>query len=314
MNRVVKCAVPALIAAASSVASAGLVFTDTFTSGNAAPSAPYPVVQFLTGPGTPPMPDTPAVVNNQLSITTQDNGTNSSYFPTAAGAPLPGGPLSGANSFSGVVNYDWQTTDSVDGTSPAVDTSNLGNEYEFFGFKGTNVNQGRQIMGAFVSHDYIGGDYIVYIEPCFASEGNTDTAEMRYPVYTLNMGTSLPANMQLALGWDAPTQTVHMQFLVDGSVVEDESSAIQNMFGPHPPSYDNATNIALEESELSVSYLGWEDYTGNANDLETHWQVNSLSYYNDSTGAFVAVPEPASIGLVAGASLFLASRRSRRQR
>jgi hypothetical protein len=312
MSLIVKGGVPLLLFSAASVANAGLVFTDTWT--NPGTSDPYPVQQFETGTGTPPIPDSTPVVNNQLSVTTQDNGTNSSYFPTEGGASLPGSPLNAtSNSFSGLYNFMWQTTDSTDGTSPAVDTSTLGNEYEFVGFKGTNINQNRQIMGSFVSHDFKGGHYLLYIEPAFESEGNTDTAEIK-PVTTLDLGTSLPANMQYAIGWDAPTQTVHMQFLMNGVVIEDESSAIQHMFGAHPAPYDNATNIALEESELAITHLGWTDYTGNANDLETHWLVNSLSYYNDSTGAFVPVPEPTTLGLLASCTGLLALRRQSRRR
>jgi hypothetical protein len=117
--------------------------------------------------------------------------------------------------------------------------------------------------------------------------------------------------MQLAIGFD-PTSNTLSTGLYDGSgnLLGSHNAVIDRaggMYGAHPASYDTDANIQAELNNLSATYLGWEDYTGNGNNVPTTWSMNSLSYYNDATGAFVAaasVPEPASLGLLAGAALF----------
>ncbi len=61
---------------------------------------------------------------------------------------------------------------------------------------------------------------------------------------------------------------------------------------------------AAELGALSLTHLGWSDYTGDGGDVPTVWNVDSLTYFDTATGAANAaaatVPEPTTL---AGASL-----------
>ncbi len=222
--------------------------------------------------------------NNQLQITTIDNGSESPYVPSRAGEPLGSTVLSSSDSYSGLVDFTWASTNNVTGTS---DT-----EFDWFGFMGSNAPattyQTRQISGVALEHWYDNGDYYVSMLPEFASVGITDVAEIR-GLASVDLGPTIPSDMQIVVSWNAATETVDDAFYVGGTVMIQGSANIDNMYGAHPPSYDQPPYPQDEINNQNLTYLGWQDYTGNGNDLETVWEVNSLAYWNDPNGAFNAL-------------------------
>ena len=173
--------------------------------------------------------------------------------------------------------------------------------YEAVGFLGTATPQTRQIMGAIIRHWYIPQSeatsryqqgYYAGLDLAFGSVGITDFGyDGSAPA--IYLGNAIPTGtLQLALGFD-PTSNTLSAALYDGSgnLFENHSDVISRtggMYGAHPPAYDSNANIQAELNNLSATYLGWEDYTGNGNNIPTTWNMNSLSYYNDATGAFTA--------------------------
>jgi len=301
--------VPLLACAFCSAANATLVWQKTFTTDANG------VTQFDTAGGNTMVG---TVSNNQLPVTTVDNGTNA-YTPDKAGEPL-GGTVSGTNAFSGLYNFDWSNLNTNDPSGIA---------YEGVGFLGTAGPQTRQIMGMVLRHWYIPQSeataqiqqgYYVGLDLAFGSVGIVDFG-YNGASPSVYLGNAVPtADLQLAIGFD-PTSNTLSTGLYDGSgnLLGSHSAVIDRaggMYGAHPASYDTDANIQLELNNLSATYLGWEDYTGNGNNVPTTWSMNSLSYYNDATGAFAAaasVPEPASLGLLAGAALFGVIRPRRRR-
>jgi len=285
-----------LICAIASSANASQVFSINFSSGANG------VTQFETGPNNMIGPAGPSN-NNQLQITTIDNGTVSAYAPSKAGEPLGSTVTSATQSYSGLVDFTWASTDSV--------TDNSDAEFDWYGFMGASTAETRQISGVALVHWYHAGQYYVEMLPEFASVGNTDVAEIR-GIPAVNLGATIPSDMQIVVSWDASSNTVHDSFFVGGVLEADGSATIDNMYGANPPSYDKPPFPQDEVNDQALTYLGWQDYTGDGNDLQTVWEVNSLSYYNDPNGAFAAVPEPASMSFLAGGCLLALKRRGKR--
>jgi autotransporter-associated beta strand protein len=273
---------PLISAACCSVAGAtDLVWQKTFTSG------PNGVVQFENGGGNNMIGP---VTNNQLPVTTVDNGTNP-YTPDKAGEPL-GTTVTGQSAFSGLYNFDWSNLNTQDESDIS---------YEAVGFLGTAVPQTRQIMGAILRHWYIPASeavngiqqgYYVGLDLAFGSVGIVDFG-YNGSAPAIYLGNSSPTQtLQFAIGFDPTTNTLSTGLYdASGNVLGTHSAVISRaggMYGAHPPSYDSDANIQSELNDLSATYLGWEDYTGNGNDIPTTWNMNSLSYYNDATGAFAA--------------------------
>jgi hypothetical protein len=291
------------VLALATFAKANLVWMDSFSASSNG------VVQFDNAGGNNMVgPETAG----QLPVTTVDNGTNA-YTPDKAGEPL-GTTVSGQNAFSGLYNFDWSNLN-----------PNSAIAYEAAGFLGTAGPQTRQIMGVILRHWYVSAaqatsqapqGYYVGMDLGFGSVGITDFGYNGNSP-TIFLGNNLPtSNLQLAIGFD-PTSNTLSAGLYDGAgnLLGSHSAVISRnggMYGAHPPAYDSDPNIQSELNNLAATYLGWEDYTGNGNDIPTTWSMNSLSFYNDATGAFNAVPEPASLGLLASASLFGVLRPRRR--
>jgi autotransporter-associated beta strand protein len=265
--------------ALSSVANATQVWQETFTTGSSG------VVQYDFNGGNNMIGP---VTNNQLPVTTVDNGSNA-FTPDKAGEPL-GTTVSGQNAFSGLYNFNWSNLN-TDDDSDIV--------YEAAGFMGTGNAQTRPIMGVVLRHWYLPASeaqsgqnvgYYVGLDLLFGAVGITDTG-YNGSLPAIYIGNSDPApTMQLAIGFN-PTSNTLSAALYDasGNLMQAHDAVISKaggMYGAHPPAYDSDANIQAELNNLAASYLGWEDYTGNGSDFPTTWNMNSLSYYNDANGAF----------------------------
>jgi hypothetical protein len=263
----------ALIALSATAKGSQVFQDDADTLGN-------DVTQFETAGGNDMIG---GVSGDQFQITTVDNGTNA-YTPDKAGVPL-GTTLSGTNSFSALYNFDWSSLNTNDASDLAA---------EEIGFLGAAGPQTRQVMGVILRHWEVPADegaqagYYVGLDLAFGSVGITDFG-YKASGNAIYIGQNVPTStLQLAIGYNSSSETLSAG-LYDGSgnLLGFNTSPISDLYGANPPSYDK-TGYPTELSDLAVTYLGWADYTYNGNDIPTTWQMNSLSYYNDPTGAFPA--------------------------
>jgi len=293
---ITRIAVPLIACGFCSAAQATLVFDKTFTT-NA-----NGVVQFENGVGNQMLGP---VSNNQLPVTVLDNSTNA-FTPDKAGAPL-GSTQTGANSFSALYNFNWSQLNTGGESAQA---------YEEAGFLGPVAPQTRQVAGIILRHWFISpadataqtpSGYYMGLDLAFGSVGVTGFG-YQAGANAIYLGPDFTPTHQIAIGYDGTAQTLTAS-LYDGSgnLLGTNTASVPTMFGK----FTSASAAQSEISDLSVDHLGWSDYTGNGGDVAETWQMNSLSYYNDATGAFAAVPEPASLGLLAGVGLFTLSRRRR---
>ena len=235
-----------LACALSSVAHATQVWQETFTTG------PSGVVQYDFNGGNNMIGP---VSNNQLPVTTVDNGTNA-YTPDKAGEPL-GTTVSGQNAFSGLYNFNWSNLN-TDDTSDIV--------YEAAGFLGTGNAQTRPIMGVVLRHWYLpaseaqngqGVGYYVGLDLLFGAVGITDTG-YNGSLPAIYIGNSDPApTMQLAIGFN-PTSNTLSAALYDasGNMMQAHDAVISRnggMYGAHPPAYDSDANIQTELNDLAAN-------------------------------------------------------------
>jgi autotransporter-associated beta strand protein len=268
-----------LACALSSAANATQVWQETFTTG------PSGVVQYDFNGGNNMIGP---VTNNQLPVTTVDNGSYA-YTPDKAGEPL-GTTVSGQDAFSGLYNFDWSNLNTDDESDEV---------YEAVGFLGTGNAQTRPIMGVILRHWYLPASeaqngqevgYYVGLDLAFGAVGLVDFG-YNGSLPAIYLGNSDPApTMQLAIGFN-PTSNTLSAALYDasGNLIQAHDAVISRtggMYGAHPAPYDTNANIQTELNDLAATYLGWEDYTGNGSDYPTTWNMNSLSYYNGADDAF----------------------------
>src|SRR5580658_8571772 len=109
-SRLVRISLPLFTGTCCSVAGASQVWQIGFSSGTNG------VTQFQTGPNQMIGP-AGASNNNQLQITTIDNGSESPYVPSRAGESLGSTVTSSTDSYSGLVDFTWASTNNVTGTS-----------------------------------------------------------------------------------------------------------------------------------------------------------------------------------------------------
>jgi hypothetical protein len=222
---------------------------------------------------------TPA--GGRLPITVWDNSTGA-YTPDKAGKAL-GSTVASGNSFSGLYTFNWSTYN-----------QNITQACDVAGFLGQRVPQTRQVLGAMMMHWRVDSDYYINLG---LMVGGSDDQRIDQGGPSVWLGTNVQANdYKLAVGWNAATSTATTSlFNADGTLVTSRSLTVAS---------------APWVTDFQLTHLGWSDYTYYAQDRATVWNMKSLAYYNDATGAFDAarVPEPAC-ALLLGAGLLLAQRR-----
>lgn len=245
-----------------------------------------------------------SVTSGALKITTQDNGGAQIYTPDRAGRLL-GTAQGGTDSFSGLYRFNWS---SLNTTASEIT--------EAVGFIGNHSAQSRQFVGGRLRHyQSIAGDYLVGLDVAFGSTGhlaeNFATAAGPLPNYAINLGPdALNTDYQLAVGWDGTTRTVSLALYDDQGNLLGQHSGTVTLGSTLTPSSSQG-DLDAEVADLSVSHLGWGDYTSTGNDTLTVWNVDSLSYYDTASGAFdaAAVPEPGTLSILGGMSLLAMGRR-----
>lgn len=234
-----------------------------------------------------------------IQITTQDAPGN--FNGDSAGRPL-GATVSGHDSFSGLYNFRW--TGLNQDQSPQT--------WELAGFKGNNINQTRQFLGALFQHWKVGGQsHFVNVGVAFGNNGSA--ADHQDLLMDVPLGTAVfigdeaaatSENWQLAIGYDGNTTVLQVGlYRGDGTLLASNSMNLStdlNLLG-------NDLNTVL--SALQLNALGWGDYAATGGGRTTTWEVDRLRYYDTADGAANATPEPASALLFAGGAGLLAARR-----
>jgi PEP-CTERM motif-containing protein len=227
----------------------------------------------------------------RLQIEAWDNSTNA-FTPDKAGRPL-GVTLNGNDSMSAQYKFNWSTLNTV-----------ATQAYEAFGFLGNASPQSRQILGSVLRHWKVGADYYVGIDIAVGSVGASNFGYLAGP--TVWLGTNPTANdYEFRIEYDGVTHVESVSLLdagggLLGNITVDLDTDV--------PGLQDFGGVAAELGALAVDSLGWSDYTANAGDRATVWQVDSLAYAASSS-----IPEPASLALLSlGGAALLGRKRSGR--
>lgn len=300
MRQIQVCGMVVGLAASAAMAQASLVWQSTFDSNADG------VANIYTGNGNEVMIG--PVTAGHLQITTQDNGGAYAYTPNRAGRLL-GTAQGGADSFSGLYRFNWSSLNTSASQIP-----------EEVGFIGNSPAQSRQFVGGLLRHYVDGnGNYLVGLDVAFGGSGNFATSSgplSTEPPYTsdyaVNLGSNpLGTNYQLAVGWDGATRTVTLALYDAQGNLLGEHSGVVSATGSLPV-WPTQPSVDSEVASLSVTNLGWSDYTTIQSNKTAVWNVDSLGYYNTAAGAFTAaVPEPGTLSALGGLAL-LAIRRRRK--
>ncbi|MCC7352073.1 MAG: PEP-CTERM sorting domain-containing protein [Phycisphaerales bacterium] len=286
------------LVASAAVGQAAQVWESTFDS------TADGVVDIFTGNANKAMIG--PVTSGELQITTQDTGGTYAYIPDRAGRAL-GTAQGGTDSFSGLYRFNWSTLNT---TSSEIT--------EAVGFIGNHSAQSRQFVGGRLRHYQIGGDYLVGLDVAFGSTGhlveNFATAAGPLPNYAINLGpNALNTDYQLAVGWDGTTRTISLALYDDQGNLLGQHSGVLSPSNPALIPSSSQGDVDAEVADLSVTHLGWGDYTSVQDNTQTVWNVDSLAYYNTADGAFTAaVPEPGTLSVLGGLAMLATMRRRRK--
>jgi hypothetical protein len=214
------------------------------------------------------------VSNGRLQITSEDVGGSEAYSPDKAGRPLQLDnqnmpiPFGWNHSMSGDYKFSWSDLNTAETQA-----------YELVGFLGKTGPQTRQVMGALLRHWQVGGDYYVGVDIAVGSVGITDFG------YREGSATDLGSNAtsqdyELKIEYDGTAHSLALSLLnSQGTFLGGQSANLVTDI----PGLHNFGTPQQELGALALTHLGWEDYTGNATNATTTWQVNTLTYYDTAT-------------------------------
>jgi hypothetical protein len=215
------------------------------------------------------------VTNGRLQITTEDVGGGEAYTPDKAGRPLQldnqNQPIAfGWNhSMSGDYKFSWSDLNTAEAQT-----------YELVGFLGKTSPQTRQVMGALLRHWKVGTDYYVGIDIAVGGVGFTDFG-YRPAASATDLGANATSqDYELKVEYDGSAHSLGLSLLdSNGTFLGGQSANLVTDI----PGLHNFGTPQQELGSLALTHLGWEDYTGNANNSTTTWQVNTLTYYDTAT-------------------------------
>lgn len=214
-----------------------------------------------------------------------------------------GSTLGHTGSVSALYTFDW--------TFEAMTTSDAA---EFFaGFTSSaSPHSTRQFLGArFIRQVGGSGDHYLQVFGAWGSDGYTGSGR-NLPAGQQNLGTTLPGRpLQLAIGYDGSTHILDVGLFdgTDGTELFRNTGDIREFDNlgvpPDSPALQNELNA------LALTHAGWTDFSAATDDIDTDWNMDSLRYYDDATGAFGAVvPEPAgALMMVLGLTAVIRRRR-----
>jgi hypothetical protein len=224
----------------------------------------------------------------RLMITTMDNSTDA-YTPDKAGRPLELDesevPVPRTYNDSQSAQYKFRWT--------SIPTAPEGQEaYHFAGFLGnTTVPQTRQVMGTLMTHWNVGSDYYMRIGLAVMGVGFTDFGYNAGPV--INLGSDpLNKDRELRIEFDGSTHIMSVKLLDETATLIASNTRDLDIHDPPPADGDGVwhgwfaygpTNFQNEVNSISVTHLGWEDYTGWGGDKAWVWEVDSLAWWDEGT-------------------------------
>jgi hypothetical protein len=237
-----------------------------------------------------------------VQITTMDRA--GAFNDNDRGGRALGATLDGNDSFSGYYKFQWADLNE--------DAAQM---WESVGFIGNNVNTTRQHVGLIMRHWNAGGNYYVSMDMTYGEAGfggqlfDAGGANGYGPFAptAIFLGPNAEGrDLQLAIGYDGNTHVLTAELYDgDGNLMSGNSSDLDTSLVPTNP---NTVQTMLDA--LQVTHLGWSEYAAGGGDRTTVWNMDTLTYFSDASGAFSAiVPEPASGLLLLAGFAGLARRR-----
>jgi hypothetical protein len=219
------------------------------------------------------------VTNGRLQIEAWDNSTDQ-YTPDKVGRVLMLNestrlPVPRDYNDSQSAQYKFHWTALPDATEDRE-------AYQLVGFLGnTTVPQTRQVMGAILRHWKVGADYYVSLDHAVMGVGYTDFGYKPGP--ELNLGPNPLGNeYELRIEFNGDDHVMSLKLLDSASMLLAGITRDTDTDLPGWHAYGQ-TNFNNETNSISVTHLGWEDYTGWGGDKAMIWQVDSLAYYDEPT-------------------------------
>tara|TARA_R110002111_G_scaffold32761_1_gene65884 strand:- start:951 stop:2027 length:1077 start_codon:yes stop_codon:yes gene_type:complete len=219
------------------------------------------------------------VTAGRLQITTEDKA--GAYNDNDRVGRSIGGLLSGNDSYSALYEFNFS----------ALNEDQDPHMWEFVGFIGTHENTTRHTNGVMMRHWKAGGNYFVSMDMVYGEAG---TGAHYFNATGLNgygpfgptaifLGTDpFSDDMQLAIGYDG-TEHVLTAELKDatGNLISGNSIDLDDALVPV-----GGNTLQDMYDALAITHVGWADYVATGNGRQTVWEVDSLTYFDDATGAF----------------------------